>query len=116
MEEQQLPQPGETMDTNPKVHQITLESGRTLTLGECNFGLMCEFEDEGYTMQMIADGRMKPFAFLAWLMVRESKENPALSFEEFINEFTMVDFSNHSTTFKAFFQSPLASEGDPATG
>lgn len=98
-------------DTTPHTRQITLESGVILNLKEVTFTDLIEFEDQGFTMGQIADGRLKPLAYIIWLM--SGGEESGRSFQEMTDVFTLTDLAKHKATIMEFTRHPLeSSEGE----
>jgi len=77
---------------------------------------MTEFEDQGHDLGQLSDGKMKPMAYLVWMMCRGSAKKPSPTWDKFLDTFTIRDFLSNQEAIRGFV-SPLESAGvDMETG
>ena len=103
-------------DAKADTRSITLECGDTIVLNELTMRDMAEFEEQGHDLGQLSDGKMKPMAYLVWLMCRGDSQKPNPDWDTFLDTFTIRDFLSNQDTIRGFV-SPLESAGtDTGTG
>ncbi len=114
------------METMEKTAKITIGSGTTWLVEEIRFRDLEELESEGTTLDSIKDsGSMTKMGRLIWMTVRRQGEKVSaadrrdgkypVTYDDFLDEFTMTDFMDHKEVFTRFFSgSRSGSEPDKA--